>query len=80
MTTMADMTRSEVFHWLQFHGPLIGCARDEFVAAAQKYAHVIAKCNGVFENARTTPASFVEDIMDRADAALAEEVQRDLGL
>lgn len=80
MTILADMTRKDQFYWLQENAPQIACWRDEFVEAARKYARRIAKCDGALERSGATEESYFTTIMDGADASLAEEVRRDLGL
>lgn len=80
MTILADMTREETFYWLQEHGEQLAVARDEFVEAVQKYTRFVAKCEGALERTGATAESFADAIMDTADACLAEEVRRDLGV
>lgn len=80
MTRLAELNRAECFGWLEKNSPAIESARDDFVKAVRAYGEVLANSKGAFEWPGATAASFVDSVMDRADAALADEVQRDLNL
>lgn len=78
MTILAEMTRIERFDWLERNTPSIEAAREKFMADLREYAGVLESAKGAFERDGMTAASFTEQIMNYADAPLADEVKRDL--
>lgn len=74
MAITEGMTREQRFYYLSFHGPIVQDAREEFIAACQKYAGVIKTCEA-YERVGFTAERFTDQLLDRADPFLCEEIK-----
>lgn len=70
-------TQRQRVDWFNCHGDEIAKARGAFVLALEAYAHVVRQTSaheGVFSH-----DNFMSEVLDSADAWLAEEVRDYLG-
>lgn len=64
--------------WFEEHGDAVARMRGSMIQALDAYAALIAK-TGAHENPGFRSTTFVNDVLDLADATLAEEVRTWLG-
>jgi len=70
----SDMTKAERIAWFNFHIDRVTRARGALVIAAEAYAKEVKAC-GAYERHNFKPDDLVSDVLDAADALLAEEVR-----
>ena len=73
-----DADKADRTDWFNFYGQMVAEARAEFEFAAVRYATLLGEC-GATER-ELSGRDIVDQILDAADAMLAEEVRRDLGV
>lgn len=75
MTNLAAMTNDQVFAWLSEHADAVAEARTAFEACVMAYALFLEQHPGSFDREGTDAKRFAEQIMDRADAMLPDELR-----